>query len=177
MRSLFTLLFKAFFDICLFRKRPQDLPVARELFWLTIVLYALASSVLSFPTQSVFHALLTGLIEVLMLLLITWLFLFLRSVPERWLQTSTALAGTGLIFSLLAVPLFYWRVFATNGAGMQTLTGMLVLMLIFWNIAVMAHILKNALSSSYFLAVLGSLSYIAMITFTLQWLLPGPGAV
>src|SRR5690606_26614053 len=103
-----------------------------------------------------------------MLLLITWMFLFLRSVPERWLQTSTALAGTGVIFSIMAFPLFYLRVYVQSGPAIQALIGMLIISLILWNISVMTHILKNALSSSYVLGVLGSLTYIALVTFTLQ---------
>ena len=117
-----------------------------------------------------------SVLGVVMLLLITWLFLFLRSVPERWLQTSTALAGTGIIFSLLAFPLFYMRVFVQGGPTMQAFIGMLIIFLVLWNIAVMTHILKNALSSSYVLGVLGSLTYIAMITFTLQVIVPAQGA-
>ena len=176
MPSLFTILFREFFEICLFRKRPQDLPAARELFWVVLLGYAVISAVLSYPSQTAGVAAVTGLVEAVMLLLITWLFLYLRSVPERWLQTSTALAGTGIIFSLLAFPLFYMRVFVQGGPTMQAFIGMLIIFLVLWNIAVMTHILKNALSSSYVLGVLGSLTYIAMITFTLQVIVPAQGA-
>jgi len=172
MYKILITLFRTYFDICLFRKRPQDIPAARELFWVILLGYALISSILSYPTQTVFIAVATGLIEAAMLLLITYIFLYLRSVPERWLQTSTALAATGVIFSLIAFPLFYLRVYAQSGPAIQSLIGMLIICLILWNISVMTHILKNALSSSYLLGVLGSLTYIALVTFSLQLMLP-----
>lgn len=168
------ILFRAFYDICLFQKRPQDLPAARELLWVILVLYAAVSAVLSYPSQTVTIALVTGLIEAMMLMLITWLFLYLRSVPERWLQTCTALGGTGVIFSLVASPLFYIQVFIEAGQALGALIGTLVVVLLLWNIAVMAHIFKHALSSSYVFGVLGTLTYIALITFTLQLVLADP---
>ena len=117
------------------------------------------------------------LIEMLMLLLITGLFLYLRSVSERWLQTATALAGTGMVFSLLALPLFYWRLFFPIGPTAQTLIGLLVTALVLWNVAVMTYILKHALSSSWMLGVLGSITYIALISYVLQLLLPVESSV
>lgn len=172
MPKIFTQLLKEYMDICLFRKRPQDLPAARELFWLTIFMYTVMSSILSYPSQSLWVALITGCVESIMLMLITYLFLYLRSVPERWLQTSTALAGAGLIFSLLALPLFYLRVFILSGASAQSFVVMLILCLVFWNISVMSYIFRNALSSSYFMAVLGAVCYISIVTLTLQGLFP-----
>jgi len=172
MQKILIALFQTFFDICLFRKRPQDIPAAPELFWVILLCYGLISAILSYPTQTIYIAVLTGLIESAMLLLITWIFLYLRSLPARWLQTCTALAGTGVIFSLMAFPLFYFRVYAQAGPALQALTSLLIICLILWNISVMTHILKNALSSSYMLGVMGSLTYIALITYTLQLVLP-----
>ncbi len=172
MTRILHIIFRPFFEICLFRQRPQDLPASRELFWLVLSLYALLSAVLSYSVQTLSTAVLSGLIEAAMLLIITWLFLFLRSVPARYLQTTTALAGTGVLFSTLAFPLFYWRVYAAGTPVILALNSMLVIFLILWNIAVMAYILRNALSSSYLLGVLSALAYIAIITFSLQAVLP-----
>jgi len=172
MARTILVLFRPFFDICLFRKRPQDLPASRELFLLVLLLYGVLSAVLSYSVEPFSTAVISGLVEAAMLLIITWMFLFLRSVPERWLQTSTALAGTGAFFSLVAFPLFYWRVFAAGTPVVLAFNTMLVILLILWNIGVMAFILRNALSSSYLLGVLSALTYIAIITYTLQAVLP-----
>jgi hypothetical protein len=166
------IVFKEFLEICLFRKGPQDLPEASALFWPSIVIYTFMSAVLSYPTQTVIVAMLSGFIETVMLLGITFLFLYLRSVPRRWMQVATALAGTGVIFSLLVFPLYYMRVYSLAGATAQDLIMTTIILLWFWNIAVMSHILKNALSSSYVLAALGALAYVAIIMLSLQQIFP-----
>lgn len=168
------ILVRAFYEICLFRKRPQDLPASPVLFWMVLCLYAVISGLLSYPSQTAPAALATGLIEALMLMLITWLFLYLRSVPERWLQTCTALAGTGVIFSAVALPLFYATVLVEVSAALESFISLQVIILVVWNIAVMAYILRHALSSSYFMGVLGSLTYIALIAYTLRLVLVDP---
>lgn len=177
MPKTIIVIFREFFQICLLQKRPQDLPGSEALFWLVLVAYAAISAILSYPTQTSITAVISGLIESVLLLAITWLFLYLRSVPERWLQTSTALAGTGFIFSLFAFPLFYWGVFFTSGPDAQMIISLLVLMLVLWNIAVMTHILRNALSSSWLLGIMGSVTYIALISFVLQFVIPVVQAV
>jgi len=170
-----SVLFNEFFQICLLRKGPQDLPVSAELFWLVLLAYTAISALLSLPANTLVMAVISGLIEAALLLLITWLFLYLRSVPTRLLQTATALAGTGFIFSLFALPLFYWGVYFTSDPVVETLISLLVLVLILWNIAVMTHILRHALSSPLILGLFGALTYIALISFALQQVMPGQG--
>jgi hypothetical protein len=176
MTRLVVILFKAFYDICLFQKRPQDVPASRELFSVMFLVYTAISAILSYPEQTVFIAVLTGLIQSLMLMLITWLFLYLRSVPERWLQTCTALAGTGVIFSVVASPLLYSGAYVREFPAFEAFIVMLLVILYVWSIAVMTHILKHALSSSYVLGILGSLTYVALIRFALQLVLIDPVA-
>ena len=130
------------------------------------------STILSYPTQTAYVAMLSGLVETVVLLSITFLFLYLRSVPRRWMQATTALAGTGFIFSLLVFPLYYMRVFLQVGPESQDLIMTAIIFLWFWNIAVMSHILKNAFSSSYILAALGALAYVAILMLSLQQIFP-----
>ena len=172
MRNAITLVLNEFFRICLLQKCPQDLPASPVLFWPVLFSYGAISAILLLPTQSLYFAVLTGFIEAIMLLLITFVFLYLRSVPRR-----TALAGTGLIFSLIAVPLFYWRVFFEISTEIQTLIGLLVLVLVIWNVAVMTHILRHALSASYMLGILGSVTYITLTSLVLQIVLPVEGGM
>lgn len=156
----------------MFRKRPQDLPAAQELLWLSVIIYTLMSAVMAYPSQSAMIALASGLVETTVLLTITYMFLYLRSVPHRWLQACTALAGTGIIFSILVVPLYYIRVYGEIGPSPQDLIMTLIIFIWFWNITVMTYILKNAFSSSYLLAATASIAYVAVIMMTLQQLFP-----
>jgi hypothetical protein len=169
-----SIVLKEFFQICLFQKGPQDLPASGGLFWPTMFLYAIMSAMLSYPTQTLLTSLLSGVIESSILLSITYLFLYLRSVPNRWMQAATALAGTGIVFSLLVLPLYYLRVFLQAGPEIQDIIMTVIIFLWFWNIAVMSYILKNAFSSSYLLAALGALAYVAIIMLSLQQIFPVP---
>ena len=160
--------FRRFLDICLFRKRPQDLPAAIGLFWLAVMSYTILSIVLCFSTQSIIIAMLCGIIESVVLLFITFVFLYLRSVPQRWIQVATALAGTGAVFSLIVIPLYYARGFLQASPTADSLIVMTIIFFWFWNISVMSFILKHGLSSSYLLAALGALAYVAISMLSLQ---------
>ncbi|MGK0298128.1 MAG: hypothetical protein ACI9XC_001746 [Gammaproteobacteria bacterium] len=88
------------------------------------------------------------------------------------MQVTTALAGTGSIISIIILPLIYARVFIQVGSTVQELTLTLIFILWFWNLSVMSHILKNALSSSYILAALGAFTYVAITFLILENLFP-----
>ncbi len=127
---------------------------------------------MAYPSASGWTAVASGFVETTILLTLTYIFLYLRSVPNRWLQVSTALAGTGIIFSGIVVPLYYIRVYADIGPSPQDLIMTFIIFIWFWNIAVMSYILKNAFSSSYLLAATASIAYVAIIMMILQQLFP-----
>lgn len=168
-------LFQSFFSLCLFKARPQDFPAAGVLLFICSFGYLIASSLLAYPGHNIFTALLAGMTETVLLLLITRLLLILRKVPERWLQSAIALSGSGLIFSVMVIPLLYWRVGYTDPASPSAIFGILVLSILIWNIAVMAHILRHALSSSFALGVIVALGYVWLITQTVLWVAPAQG--
>lgn len=111
-----------------------------------------------------------GVLESLLLLLFTYLVLTLRGLVTRWLQTCTAMAGAGLVFSVIAMPLFY-SLDISAGASPSPLPYLLILVLIIWNISVLAHILRHALSSSMAIGVVAALGYIWLVTFAVGWIL------
>jgi len=53
----------------------------------------------------------------------------------------------------------------------------LILLLVFWNLAVTSHIFRHAFSASYLLGLLASFTYIAMVTFALQIIIPIPEVI
>ena len=171
----FLVIFRSLISLCLFKTRPQDFPAAGILLSLCLFLYIIASSLLAYPGQSVFTALIAGLAETLLLLFITYVLLILRKAPERWMQTVIALTGSGFIFSIMVIPPLYWRVLYTDTASPSPLFGVWVLAILVWNIAVMAHILRHALSSSFALGVVVALGYIWLITTSVLWITPVQG--
>lgn len=134
--------------------------------------YGLSSFLLTLSTQPLQIALLSGLIDATLLVLISYVFLSLWRFPERSLQTSIALSGTGTIFNVGAIPVFYLLGYIGNDAPLALLLFLFVISLVVWNIGVMAHIMRHALSSSFALGVLVALIYVLLINATITSLLP-----
>ena len=91
---------KAFLDICLLRKGPQDLPKSSVLLTLCLILYTALDVLLTVQTRPFTDALLVSLVDVGFLLLVTFLILKQHRHHERWSQTMTALFGTGVILGI-----------------------------------------------------------------------------
>lgn len=166
------ILWQSFFAICCFDKKPQDLPASKELCLVTVVSYLTSSFFLTLLTQTVNTALLSAIIDTTLLALLTAATLGLKGLSQRWLQVSTALFGTGFLFSIAAIPLSYLLSALPQESPLVFLVFLFVISLLLWNIGVMAHILKHALSSSMVLAVMLALSYVCVITMTVTSLFP-----
>lgn len=166
-------IFRAYFSVCTFRHGPQDLPAAAVLLTLSLILYGLASVALVLPVRATATAVLAGAAETVLLMLLTWGLLWLRGLPARFRQTATALAGTGFLFSMAALPLFSLRFAYSSNAAVILAVGVLVLALVVWNVAVMAHILRHAMSVSFAMGVLLAMGYIWVITTVMALVTPG----
>lgn len=165
-------LWKSFFAICCFRNGPQDLPVSREFLVLCLLAYGLSGFLLTMVTQPIQIALLSGLIDTTLLVVISYIFLRLWRFPERVLQTSIALSGTGILFNVGAIPVFFLLGYIGNDTPLALLLFLFVMSLVVWNIGVMAHIMRHALSSSFAMGVLVALIYVLLINAVINSLLP-----
>lgn len=176
MQAVFVLI-RAFFELCRLRLRPQDLPASAELLIVAIAAYGLSSAGLTLISQSVPVSLMAGAVDSLMLLGLTYGVLLLRRVPGRWLQTSIAMAGTGALLTMLAMPLYAWLAHAggAQGGGLSPAVSLLILVIIVWNVVVMGHILRHALSFPLPGGILVSMGYVWAINATMGALLPGQG--
>jgi hypothetical protein len=161
------IIFLAFCEICVLKRKPQDLPVSGLFLGLCAVTYTISSFLLAYAYQDLNNSLTVALIDIGLMMMITWLLLVISRKPGRWVQTSTALLGTGTIFSLLASPIYYsFSIPGTDASGNVLLTFM-VWILIVWNVIVMAHILRHALSVSFVMGVFVALGYVFIISSTI----------
>lgn len=174
MNNSVLVILMAFFDICLFRKRPQDLPTSAAFLLVCLLFYTLSSFVLALLSQSTLNAAAAGVTETVLIMLMTYFFLKLKNMQQRWLQVTTALSGTGIIFSLLAIPVFYWV--ASSGESVHGLLYLLVIILVVWNIAVMAHVMRHSLSVSFTAGVCIALLYIWLIASAINFISPQQAA-
>ncbi len=161
------LLFSAFFDICKFKRRPQDIPQSTNLMSLSVFVYLLIATLLLVLTETPGHSFLSALVEIFILLLFTVGLLALSGKTGRWIQTITAMSGTGVVLSLIAFPVYLlMSMLGTASADanpIYTVAVMVLAALALWNIAVMAHILKEALEVGMFTGVMLAISYIWII--------------
>lgn len=160
-----------FFGICCLRRRPQDLPASVELLVIALAGYGLASFALTWLAYPAGPALAAGAAECVLLAALNYTILTLRGLPGRWLQTTSAMAGTGLLFTVAAVPVFMGMELAGPAALVQSGLYFVTLFLLVWNVAVMAHILRHALDTSFATAVVAAVGYMWLIAAIIGQLL------
>ena len=148
------LLLQRFIAICLFKARPQDLPLSGFLLVLTIICYSLVNFGLSLNQADIPTAALMVIVDLLLLSVMTYLLLWMRLTPGRYQQTLTALAGGGTILALVAWPLLLWQ--QQSGSSMASL---LLWVFFFWNLGVFGHIIRHALSTHFTIGILLALLY------------------
>ncbi len=154
-----------FFDLCLLRVNPQDLPASQALLSITFICNVLVGLLLigdvrPHPIAALFESFLGATL----LLGTLWLMLSLRKMRGRFTQSATALMGSGLLLSLIALPLL---VLADNSQNEPNLAGVLLLLLVMWSLIVLGHIVRHTftlpLSSAIGVSLLYTIfSYIVM---------------
>lgn len=137
-------LIKLIWDICVLRAPPQRLPRSVFLEGSTLFVYATVGSAVLWVERPLGNAIAGALFDAFLLVTLTQVALWVRDLPERRTQTVTALAGTGTVISLIALPLFLTAQGASGLAA--TVETVVWLALSIWNVVIMGHILRHALS-------------------------------
>jgi hypothetical protein len=143
---------RPFIEICALKRRPQDLPTSTLLLAVTLTTHTLSSILLSTVTLDFWKALLAGILDTLLVVVLSASLLYFYRLRPRILQTLTAMTGVGTVITLVAIPLFSWSQGAQQGGG-SPLAALLVLVVIAWSLAVSGHILRHALSVPYYLGI------------------------
>lgn len=160
-------LFNLFLDICLFRKGPKDVPASAALLKVCLLAYGLSGLLVLILSTPAPVAILQVLLDLVLLSGLLHLALILRRHPQRFEQALSALTGTGALMAVLALPLMSWIVHPSSDSIVE-LPLTLLLALMVWSIAIMAHILRQTFETSVWAGVLYALGY----TF-LSWTLTG----
>ena len=142
-------LIRAWFDICLLRRAPQELPASGYLLGISLGCYVLVSVLVTSQSYAFTRALLLAAVDLGLLIIFVWSLLYLQSKTARINQTLSALAGSGSLMGLIALPLLLAigpdKVNEPVPAPLLSLW----LLLLLWNLIIMAHIIRHALSSSF----------------------------
>ncbi len=167
---------KAFFDIVLWRRGPQDLPASTLLLWLTAAGYVAVSILQLLLTDEPGAAwLVFVLLDPVMLTTGVYLLLKLFGKSDRFLQTTTAVLGTSVV---LGLSLFLPVQFLSSQAGLppeSTIAGLIALAMIVIFSLVTGRILKLATDSNLFTGVTISLTYVLLINLLLGLVRGGGG--
>jgi hypothetical protein len=142
-------LIRAWFDICLLRRTPQELPASAYLLGLSLCCYGLVSVLVSLQSYIFSKALLLAAVDLGLLVIFVWSLLYLQRKTARVNQTLSALAGSGSLMGLIALPLLLAIGPDTVAEPVPPLLLSVWLLLLLWNLFVMAHIIRHALSSSF----------------------------
>jgi len=137
-------LLKLFFEICLFKKGPQDIPGSKGLLPLLIPVYASVSFLLLKLSTGWLNAAMQVLVEILLILGATRIILFLARKPARYQQTASALMATDALISFFALPAMATLV--GQGAGLAFIV---IIMLMIWHWAISGHIFSKALEQPF----------------------------
>lgn len=149
-------------QICLFRKGPQDIPSSVSLLWLIILVSLVLDSVavnLGNPAYKGVNGLLAVMTYTGSLLILTAVLLCLTGYRQRVTQTLIAIFGSGIILTLIALPLIL--LIGGNIEEMNVWV-LLVLLLELWKLFVLAHILHHAFSISLLLGLMMSFGYLLL---------------
>lgn len=137
-------LFLLFYNICILRANAEDVPASHFLMAVVLVLYTGLSIVISLIDSTLPQAIISVIVGLIMLIGFTLSGLWIKSYMNRAQQTITALAGSGILFNLLTWPL---ALLAARFPPEQYISlRMLFFLILLWQIAVIGHILRNALT-------------------------------
>lgn len=139
--------FETIWKIALLRAGPQDLPGGIDSTLLALLCFCLilviSGQLEGQPTDAV------DLVVSLGVPLVTaFVLLQLRGHPARLYQTAAALFGSGALISLVNLPLWL-----SPGQPIATPVALLVMLGLFWSLAVDGHIWRHALDLPYPLGV------------------------
>jgi hypothetical protein len=151
-----------FWDIVLLRRGPRDLPASASLLAAVAVLYLAAGVVAARLAFGPSLALVRGLLDIGLPVVVFWAVLAFRRCSHRLLQTLTALLGSGLILSIPDIVLLL----ALRGhAANEPIVSLLHLVgdaLLVWNVIVIGYIVRAALEVPLLVAVAVATSYVAL---------------
>jgi hypothetical protein len=154
------------FDICRFKKGPQDLPYSLWLLRLLFIVYVVIRVLMLSIHYDTFSVLLQIMVDIFMVAGFVWIMLYMTGKLGRLYQGLSAVLGTDAMISFFALPGM-----ASMEIGRGGLLVLLVMLaLIGWNWAVTGYIISKVLEKTLsfslglaFLYLLGSYQVMAFL--------------
>ena len=148
-----------FVDIALHRRGPEHIPSSAFLFGLLTTIYLFASIVATQVAEPFPRAVGMVIFDTLLYLGFIWLLLSIRSYPDRFYQTVSAIFGAQTFLTLIGIPILISIGVESGEIETFNAGSWLFFVLILWSIDIASFVLSRALQLSYFLGVLIVLGY------------------
>jgi hypothetical protein len=153
------ILLQRFFQICLFRAGPADVPASHWFLKLVLLIYFTIGVLVSHIDYDWQISLVASFTDTLLLIAVCWLLLSIRGLMGRYTQTVTAMAGAGSVIAVIGMPVL-WLFRQVEPQGQITsLVLLLVMVVVFWSLLVTAHIFRKALDVSAGMAAAITVAY------------------
>lgn len=161
-----------YWNLCLLRAKPQDVPASQALFILVLLInVAVGVLALQGAFEGVGTAFVAALADNLLLMLFVWVLLVGKRWQARFQQVVTALLGSGVILMLIIYPL--QMMITPEAQQTMTLPAFLLLLVLVWIHLVMGHIFRHALEIPFSGGVLLAMLFNLVSTLLVQGLIVG----
>lgn len=153
---------KNLFDVCLFRKGPEDLPASSSLLQMLVVVSILVSLFLGSFIHDHQVAFILSIVGVI--LTFAFLKILLIKKPERFLQTFIAMLGTTILIDIISVPVIFPLLNEDLNSNLVLLFSLLALATYVWYVVVNGFIVSRAISSTLGYGISISIAF-ALVTY------------
>ena len=168
-------IWKLYLDICRFRLGPQDVPHSTVLLQGVMLVYFVIGVLLSQLKFSLFDSIGRTVVDLLIMVALTLFLLWWHGKLARLVQTLSAMAGAGIVISLVVAPVLLALDTVEPGSPMAMLPALLWVGIFCWSIGVSGHILRHALGVSLIAGLLFSVAYVLITLDILSRIFPLPG--
>ena len=158
-----SVLWKFFFEMCLLKKNPQDLPNSAFLLQFLIAGNIAINFVINIATTTLPVALALSVLAVALVYSLTSVLLWTLKFSSRSRKTLIAIFGTDLIIAVPAIGLRYWLHWLETQNLQSDLAIILWILVFIWNLVVTAHILRHALDKPFGMGVIASIGYTVIV--------------
>jgi len=162
---------QTFWQLLFLKNTPETIPYSRYLLGVTLALHLLLGLGLGSIGQPIATALASAVVGTALLVGSSYLLLMLHGMRNRFVQAATAAAGCEILLGVLTLPIDIW-LFPADKANAQ-LVLLLWLMLMGWNVAVIAHIWRHAVTVPKWQSFLYAIAYV-IVSIALALLFQAP---
>jgi hypothetical protein len=159
--------------IMLLKAGPEDLPYSVSLLATMTFLYLASGVLVLTAAMASGQAVANMMLDTLVLLVFSYACLSLLGFKTRFVQTVSALAGIGIVYHILAWPLFIQIHGMQPGQQGVKIPALLMLLLISWQVLVFAHVFRHAMQLSMGRALALSFGYLFLSMAAAEIIFPG----